>query len=71
MLIGAIALWSTDLIHHISPGSHSASDRFAGNCAGVGVGQEDLKRLNYSSILHPPPPISLESLGSNAGPQTQ
>jgi len=72
MLIG-IALWSTDLIHHISPA-----------VIGIGIGllansgrgweswdQEDLKRLNYLPVFFTAARSAWETSWFNEGPSTQ
>jgi di/tricarboxylate transporter len=51
MLI-AIALWSTDLIHHISPAIIGIGIGLLATVPGLGVlGQEDLKSLNYLPVF--------------------
>ena len=55
LMLLAIALWMTDLLHHISPAIIGIG-LFA--CIpGVGVlNQEDMKRLNYLPVFLWPPP---------------
>ena len=59
MLIG-IALWSTDLIHHISPAVIGIGIGLLATVPGVGVlDQEDLKRLNYLPVFFTAAAISM------------
>ena len=59
MLIG-IALWSTDLIHHISPAVIGIGVGLLATVPGVGVlDQEDLKRLNYLPVFFTAAAISM------------
>ena len=59
MLIGT-ALWSTDLIHHISPAIIGIGIGLLATVPGVGVlDQEDLKRLNYLPVFFTAAAISM------------
>jgi sodium-dependent dicarboxylate transporter 2/3/5 len=59
MLVG-IALWSTDLIHHISPAVIGIGIGLLATVPGVGVlDQEDLKRLNYLPVFFTAAAISM------------
>ena len=59
MLLG-IALWSTDLIHHISPAVIGIGIGLLATVPGVGVlDQEDLKRLNYLPVFFTAAAISM------------
>src|SRR5256885_16944148 len=59
MLVG-IVLWSTDLIHHISPAVIGIGIGLLATVPGVGVlDQEDLKRLNYLPVFFTAAAISM------------
>ena len=52
LMLIAIALWSTDLIHHISPAIIGIGIGLLATVPGLGVlDQEDLKRLNYLPVF--------------------
>jgi sodium-dependent dicarboxylate transporter 2/3/5 len=52
LMLVAIALWSTDLIHHISPAIIGIGIGLLATVPGLGVlNQEDLKRLNYLPVF--------------------
>ena len=52
LMLMAIALWSTDLIHHISPATIGIGIGLLATVPGLGVlDQEDLKRLNYLPVF--------------------
>ncbi len=52
LMLIAIALWSTDLIHHISPAIIGIGIGLLATVPGLGVlNQEDLKRLNYLPVF--------------------
>ena len=52
LMLMAIALWSTDLIHHISPAIIGIGIGLLATVPGLGVlDQEDLKRLNYLPVF--------------------
>jgi sodium-dependent dicarboxylate transporter 2/3/5 len=59
MLVG-IALWSTDLIHHISPAIIGIGVGLLAAVPGVGMlDQEDLKRLNFLPVFFTATAISM------------
>ena len=52
LMLVAIALWATDLIHHISPAVIGIGIGLFATVPGLGVlDQEDLKRLNYLPVF--------------------
>jgi sodium-dependent dicarboxylate transporter 2/3/5 len=52
LMLIAIALWSTDLIHHISPAIIGIGIGLLATVPGLGVlNQDDLKRLNYLPVF--------------------
>jgi len=52
LMLIAIALWSTDLIHHISPAIIGIGIGLLATVPGLGVlNQEDLKRLNFLPVF--------------------
>jgi solute carrier family 13 (sodium-dependent dicarboxylate transporter), member 2/3/5 len=52
LMLIAIAMWSTDLIHHISPAIIGIGIGLLATVPGLGVlNQEDLKRLNYLPVF--------------------
>src|SRR5260370_30358209 len=56
----AIALWATDLIHHISPAVIGIGVGLLAAVRGVGIlGLEDLKRLNYLPVFFTATAISM------------
>ena len=60
LMLIAIALWSTDLIHHISPAVIGIGIGLLACVPGVGVlNQEDLKRLNYLPVFFTAAAISM------------
>jgi anion transporter len=60
LMLIAIALWATDLIHHISPAVIGIGIGLLAAVPGVGVlDQEDLKRLNYLPVFFTAAAISM------------
>ena len=60
LMLIAIALWSTDLIHHISPANIGIGIGLLTTLPGLGVlDQEDLKRLNYLPVIFTAAAISM------------
>jgi sodium-dependent dicarboxylate transporter 2/3/5 len=60
LMLIAIALWSTDLIHHISPAVIGIGIGLLAAVPGLGVlDQEDLKRLNYLPVFFTAAAISM------------
>jgi anion transporter len=60
LMLIAIALWSTDLIHHISPAIIGIGIGLLATVPGLGVlDQEDLKRLNYLPVFFTAAAISM------------
>lgn len=52
LMLLAVALWMTDLIHHISPAVIGIGAGLLGAAPGLGVlDQEDLKRVNYLPVF--------------------
>ena len=57
LMLIAIALWATDLIHHISPAIIGIGVGLLAVVPGVGVlNQDDLKRFNYLRCFSRLPP---------------
>ncbi len=60
LMLIAIALWATDLIHHISPAVIGIGIGLLAAVPGVGVlDQEDLKRVNYLPVFFTAAAISM------------
>ena len=60
LMLVAIALWSTDLLHHISPAVIGIGIGLLAAVPGIGVlNEEDLKRVNYSPIIFTGAAISM------------
>jgi anion transporter len=60
LMLIAIGLWSTDLIHHISPAVIGIGIGLLACVPRIGVlGQEDLKRLNYLPVFFTAAAISM------------
>ncbi|MBZ5698514.1 MAG: anion permease [Acidobacteriia bacterium] len=60
LMLVAIALWATDLLHHISPAVIGIGIGLLAAVPGIGVlNEEDLKRVNYSPIIFTGAAISM------------
>jgi anion transporter len=60
LMLVAIALWSTDLLHHISPAIIGIGIGLAAAIPGLGIlNQEDLKRINYLPVFFTAAAISM------------
>ena len=60
LMLIAIALWSTDLLHHISPAIIGIGIGLAAAIPGPGIlNQEDLKRINYLPVFFTAAAISM------------
>jgi sodium-dependent dicarboxylate transporter 2/3/5 len=60
LMLAAIALWSTDLIHHISPAVIGIGIGLLAAVPGIGVlEQEDLKGINYLPVFFTAAAISM------------
>jgi sodium-dependent dicarboxylate transporter 2/3/5 len=72
LMSGAIALWSTDFLHHISPAVVGIGAGLLAAVPRIGIiNQEDLKRLNYLPVLFTATAISMGSvLGQTKALQT-
>jgi sodium-dependent dicarboxylate transporter 2/3/5 len=59
-MLVAIALWMTDLIHHISPAAIGVGIGLLACVPGIGIlNQEDMKRLNYLPVFFVAAAISM------------
>ncbi len=60
LMLVAIALWSTDLLHHISPAVIGIGIGLLAVVPGIGVlNEEDLKRVHYSPVIFAGAAISM------------
>ena len=72
LMSGAVALWATDLVHHISPAVVGIGAGLLAAVPGIGIlDQEDLKRLNYLPVFFTAAAISMGNvLGQTKALQT-